>query len=173
MASGSLPAGAQGGGLRLDAVDLKILAVLQCDGRITKVKLAEAVNLSPSPCWERLKRLEQAGLIKGYQARLDLARVAPVTEVLVEVTLEHHRQDDFARFEAAMQEVPEVLDCWATGGGVDYLLRVVTPDVDSYQRLIDSLLEAEIGIDRYFTYIVTRSVKSQAPLPVERLLGAR
>lgn len=161
------------GTLRLDAVDLKILAVLQRDGRITKVGLAEAVNLSPSPCWERLKRLEQAGLIKGYQAQLDLARVAPVTEVLVEVTLEHHRQEDFARFEQAMQETPEVLDCWATGGGLDYLLRVVTADVDGYQRLIDRLLEAEIGIDRYFTYIVTRPVKSQAPLPVETLLGPR
>lgn len=159
------------GALRLDPIDLKILAVLQRDGRITKVRLADAVNLSPSPCWERLKRLEGAGLIKGYQARLDLARVAPFTEVLVEVTLQRHRQEDFLRFEQAMQETPEVLDCWATGGGLDYLLRVVAPDVDAYQRLVDRLLEAEIGIDRYFTYIVTRSVKSQAPLPVERLLG--
>lgn len=157
--------------LRLDAVDLKILRVLQCDGRITKVGLAEAVNLSPSPCWERLKRLEQAGIIKGYQARLDAAKVARFAEVLVEVTLQRHRQEDFARFEQAMRETPEVLDCWATGGGVDYLLRVVAPDIDAYQRLIDRLLEAEIGIDRYFTYIVTRSVKSQAPLPLERLLG--
>ncbi len=156
--------------LRLDSIDLAILAVLQRDGRIAKVKLAQTVNLSPSPCWERLRRLEKAGIIEGYHARVSLAPLARTAEVLVEVTLQHHRQADFERFERAVLETPEILDCWATGGGVDYLLRVVTPDIDSYQRLIDGLLAADLGIDRYFTYIVTKAVKSGAPLPLARLL---
>jgi Lrp/AsnC family transcriptional regulator of ectoine degradation len=157
---------------RLDAIDLKILSILQARGRITKLALAEAVNLSPTPCWERLKRLESAGIIKGYHARLDLEQLGAVTTVLVEVILKQHRYEDFQRFETAIRKVDEVVDAWATGGGIDYLLRVVAPDIDAYQRLIDRLLLAEIGIDRYFTYIVTRAIKS-APQPPVSLFADR
>jgi Lrp/AsnC family transcriptional regulator of ectoine degradation len=151
---------------RLDAIDLKILATLQARGRITKVALAEAVNLSPTPCWERLKRLEKAGIIKGYHAEIDLERLGTATTLLVEVILKQHRYEDFQRFEAAMRRVDEVIECYATGGGIDYLLKVVSPDIDTYQRLIDRLLLAEIGIDRYFTYVVTRTIKTAAQPPV-------
>lgn len=152
---------------RLDAIDLKILATLQTEGRTTKVALAEAVNLSPTPCWERLKRLEKAGLIKGYHALIDLEQLGAVATILVEVVLKQHRYEDFQRFEMAIRKVDEIVDCYATGGGIDYLLKVVAPDIDAYQRMIDRLLLAEIGIDRYFTYIVTRTVKSRPQPPVE------
>jgi Lrp/AsnC family transcriptional regulator of ectoine degradation len=158
--------------LRLDAIDLNILKTLQARGRITKLALAEAVNLSPTPCWERLKRLENAGIIKGYHALIDLERLGAVTTVLVEVVLKQHRYEDFQRFETAIRGIEEIVDAWATGGGLDYLLKVVTPDIDAYQRLIDRLLLAEIGIDRYFTYIVTRAVKS-APQPPVSLFAKR
>ena len=151
---------------RLDSIDLKILAVLQQQGRITKLALAEQVNLSPTPCWERLKRLEKAGIIRGYRADVDLAKLAPTTTVLVEVTLKQHRMEDFQVFERAMQRTDQVVECLATGGGIDYLLKVVTKDIDAYQRLMDELLTAEIGIDRYFTYVVTRSVKDLPQAPV-------
>lgn len=151
---------------RLDATDLRILGTLQRRGRITKTALAEEVHLSPTPCWERLKRLEQAGLIKGYHALIDLERLGAANTVLVEITLKQHRYEDFQRFETAIRRVDEVVECYATGGGVDYLLKVVAPDIDAYQRLIDRLLLAEIGIDRYFTYIVTRIVKSGPQAPV-------
>ena len=157
--------------LRLDDRDLRILALLQRDGRITKSRLAELVNLSPSPCWERLKRLEDAGLISGYHARIDLTVLAKTTAVLMEVSLKHHQLEDFDRFETHIQGIEEITDCWATGGGVDYILRVYARDVDAYQRLVDDLLMADIGIDRYFTYIVTKKVKEAAPLPLERLMG--
>jgi Lrp/AsnC family transcriptional regulator of ectoine degradation len=150
----------------LDAIDLKILAVLQKQGRITKVALAEQVSLSPTPCWERLKRLEKAGIIRGYRAEVDLAKLGATTTVLVEVALKKHRIEDFQVFERAMQRTDEVVECLATGGGIDYLLKIVAKDIDAYQRLMDELLTAEIGIDRYFTYVVTRSVKALPQAPV-------
>jgi Lrp/AsnC family transcriptional regulator of ectoine degradation len=158
--------------IKLDSIDLKILSVLQREGRITKLALAERVNLSPTPCWERLKRLEEAGVITGYVAQVELRRLAPVTTVFVEVTLHRHRQIDFTEFEAHVRSVPEILECWAVGGGVDYILKIVAADVDAYQRLIDRLLDAELGIERYFTYIVTKSVKDSVVLPIEDLMRA-
>ena len=157
---------------RLDAIDLKILAALQKEGRITKVALADQVGLSPTPCWERLKRLEQVGLIKGYHAEIDLAKLGVTTSILVEVTLKQHRYEDFQVFEQGVRNIPEIVECFATGGGIDYLLKVVTRNIDSYQRLIDGLLTADIGIDRYFTYVVTRTVKT-APQPPVELAAAR
>ena len=156
---------------RLDGVDLKILTTLQAQGRITKAALAEAAGLSPTPCWERLKRLEKAGLIKGYRAELDLDKLGRPATILVEVILKQHRYDDFQRFETAIQKVEEVVECYATGGGIDYLLKVIAPSIDAYQRLIDRLLLAEIGIDRYFTYIVTRAVKASFQPPVALFAG--
>ncbi|MFD2740388.1 Lrp/AsnC family transcriptional regulator [Sulfitobacter aestuarii] len=148
---------------KLDSYDMAILRQLQRQGRMTKRALAEAVNLTPSPCWERLKRLEDAGYISGYRALVELRKLAPVTEVLVQVTLSGHRAEDFRRFENAVQELPQVCDCWAIGGGVDYMLRLVVRDVDAYQHLMDDLLDGEIGIDRYFGYIVTKPIKSTPP----------
>ncbi len=156
---------------KLDATDLKILDAIQRDGRITKLKLAEQVGLSPTPCWMRLAKLEKAGIVTGYHARISVRAIAPVTSVLVEVTLANHRQADFDRFERVVRDVPEIIACWSVGGGVDYLLKVMTHDIDAYQRLIDSLLEREIGIDRYFTYIVTRTVKDDTVLPLSELAG--
>jgi Lrp/AsnC family transcriptional regulator of ectoine degradation len=157
---------------RLDGIDLRILEAIQRDGRITKLALAERVGLSPTPCWVRLRRLEKAGIVSGYHARIALRSVAPVATVLMEVTLASHRQADFDRFERAVRDIPGIVACWAVGGGVDYLLKVVARDIDAYQRMVDELLEREIGIDRYFTYIVTRTVKDGPVLPVTELVTA-
>lgn len=145
---------------KLDSYDLAILRTLQANGRITKVALARAVNLSPSPCWERLRRLEAGGYIVGYHASVDLRKLASVTEVLVEVTLASHQAEDFRRFESEIQDIPEIVECSATGGGIDYVMKLVVRDVDAYQRLMDRMLEAGIGIDRYFGYVVTKPVKA-------------
>ncbi|WP_245198469.1 Lrp/AsnC family transcriptional regulator [Jiella mangrovi] len=145
--------------IKLDPIDLKILGAIQREGRITKLKLAEMVGLSPTPCWNRLKRLEESGIVAGYHARIEWRLVAPQTTVLVEITLGQHRQADFDRFEKMVRDTPEIVACWSVGGGVDYVLKVVARDVDAYQRLIDGWLNREIGIARYFTYIVTRTVK--------------
>jgi Lrp/AsnC family transcriptional regulator of ectoine degradation len=159
-------------GYKLDDFDLRILDAIQRNGRITKLALAEKVGLSPTPCWIRLRKLEKAGVIAGYHARLSLRALAPVASVLVEVTLENHRQADFDRFERAVRDCPEIVACWSVGGGIDYMLKMATRDIDAYQRLIDQLLQRDLGIARYFTYIVTRTIKEEVALPVEELLAA-
>jgi len=152
---------------KLDAMDLKILAALQREGRITKLALAEKVNLSPTPCWERLKRLESAGFVRGYRADVAVEKLAPMTTAIVEVTLKQHRLEDFDRFEDTMRKTPEVLECHSTGGGIDYILKVVASDIAAYQAFIDGLLDAGLGIDRYFTYVVTRTIKEEPQAPVD------
>jgi Lrp/AsnC family transcriptional regulator of ectoine degradation len=146
--------------LKLDRYDLAILRILARDGRITKSKLAEEVNLSISPAWERVKKLEESGVIRGYRAEIDWAAAFRGSRIVVEVTLARHTAQDMRRFEARVTEAPEVAQCYATGGGVDYVLHVVSRDIDHYQRFIDSLLVDELGIEKYFTYIVTKVVKS-------------
>ncbi|RNJ42648.1 AsnC family transcriptional regulator [Mesorhizobium erdmanii] len=159
--------------LRLDPIDLKILDAIQRDGRITKLALADKVGLSPTPCWMRLRKLEKAGIVSGYHARIAMRLIAPVATVLMEVTLASHRQADFDRFERAVRDISEIVACWSVGGGVDYVLKVMARDIDAYQRLVDVLLEREIGIDRYFTYVVTKTVKDETVLPVPDLLPAQ
>ena len=156
--------------MKLDAIDLRIQAAVQADGRIIKLALAEKAGVSPTPCWMRLRKLEKAGIIAGYHAHIDVRRLAPVASVLMEVTLTNHRQADFERFERAIGALPEITACWSVGGGVDYILKIMTSDIDAYQRLVDGLLDRELGIDRYFTYIVTKTVKDETVLSLEALL---
>lgn len=149
--------------LRLDERDIAILSVLSAEGRISKTELARRVNLSATPCWERLKRLEDAGLIRGYRAEIALERLGPHVTVFVMIELDSHKAESFQGFERAIRSYDEVTACWALGGGYDYLLQAVTRDVGEYQALIDAMLAARIGLRRYFTYIVTKSVKASAP----------
>jgi len=97
--------------MKLDEIDLNILIALQDDGRITKTKLAEKVHLSVSPCHERLKRLEQAGYIEGYFAKIDIDRIVANSLVLVQIHLKQHRSEDFSKFEEAILATPEVVEC--------------------------------------------------------------
>ncbi|WP_404375611.1 Lrp/AsnC family transcriptional regulator [Vreelandella aquamarina] len=152
--------------MKLDRYDLKILDILSRDGRITKSKLAEAINLSVSPCWERVKRLEKAGVIEGYTARINADVLVPRNPVWVQIELKQHNAESFARFEALVMQTPEVTECVAVGGGVDYLVKFEARTIDSYQRLIDKWLVSEAGIERYFTYIVTKTVK-HAPIGID------
>ena len=156
--------------LKLDDRDLKMLSILGEEGRISKAELARRVNLSPDPCWERLKRLERAGLITGYRAEIALKKLAAHVVVFMAVELASHRGNDFQVFERSIERADEVVGCWAVGGGVDYILQVVARDIDSYQRLVDRLLEAHVGITRYFTYVVTKPVKLLGKLPLEQLI---
>ncbi|MDR6307361.1 Lrp/AsnC family transcriptional regulator of ectoine degradation [Pacificitalea manganoxidans] len=157
--------------IRLDDRDLAILRVLSREGRITKTELAERIGLSPTPCWDRLKKLEKAGLIAGYRAEIDLRQLGPSVTVFVACELAGHTAARMRQFEAAVQGYDEITACWALGGGYDYLMQVVTRDIDAYQRLIDELLDAQVGLERYFTYIVTKPVKSAGAPPFDALLG--
>jgi Lrp/AsnC family transcriptional regulator of ectoine degradation len=149
--------------LNLDATDIRILSALQKHGQLSKTKLAEIVNLSPTPCWARLAKLKAAGFIRGYHADVALDRVCDFAQVVVTLSLKHHRKFDFDRFEGHIRKLDEVTECIATGGGMDYVLNVFTPSLTAFQELMETLLAAELGIDRYMTYIVTRQVKSAQP----------
>lgn len=157
--------------MKLDQRDIAILKVLSEEGRIAKTALAERVGLSATPCWDRLRKLEKAGLIEGYRAEIALKKLGPHVTVFVAAELADHTAARFRAFEAAMRSYDEVVACWALGGGFDYLLQIVTRDIDAYQRLIDEMLDARIGLARYFTYVVTKPVKGPAPPPFEALLG--
>jgi Lrp/AsnC family transcriptional regulator, regulator of ectoine-degradation genes len=147
----------------LDAADIRILCALQQHGPLSKSKLAELVGLSPTPCWARLARLKEAGFIRGYHADLALDRIVDLCKVVVTVSLKSHSKSDFDRFEEQVRRRHEVVDCVATGGGMDYVMTVVTTSLPAFQRLMDEMLSADLGIDRYMTYIATREVKSAQP----------
>jgi transcriptional regulator, AsnC family len=147
----------------LDATDIRILSAVQAHGQLSKTRLAEIVNLSPTPCWARLSRLRAAGYIRGYHADIALERVIDATRVVVMVSLTHHRKVDFDRFEAHVKVVDEIINCVSTGGGVDYVMTVVSPGLSAFQALMDDLLSAELGIDRYTTYFATRLIKAEQP----------
>lgn len=152
--------------MKLDRIDIKILAELQKDGRITNVELAGLVNLSPSPCLMRVKKLQAEGYITGYSAQVNIAKLGQTLIVFTEVTLKNHRQIDFARFLAAIEKVDSVVECHLVSGGYDYLLKFVTAGISEYQAIMERLTDMDIGIDKYFSFVVLKSpiVKSHMPL---------
>lgn len=158
------------GARTLDRIDLRILAALQTDGRITNAALAERVGLSPSPCLERVRRLEQAGFIRRYAAEIDLSPVARMVTVFAEVTLASHTQADFARFEAALAAEPAVVEAHCVGGGIDYVLRFVARDIADYHETSERLLASVPGVANMTSYVAIRCVKPDTGLPLERLV---
>jgi DNA-binding Lrp family transcriptional regulator len=154
---------------KLDRIDLKILAQLQAQGRLSNVDLAVAVGLSPSPCLQRTKRLEQAGYISGYGAQLDLVKLGEVVVVFTEMTLNDHRRSDFARFEAAVARIDEVIECHLVSGGYDYLLKFVTRGISHYQTVIEAMLDQGLGIEKYFSYIVIKTPVQKLGYPLSQL----
>jgi len=151
---------------KLDRIDINILIQLQENGAVSNQQLAEQVGLSPSPCLQRVKRLEKAGYITGYGARIDVAKLTDTVTIFTEVTLVDHRIDDFTKFEANIRNVDELMECHLVSGGYDYLLRFLTRSIAHYQERMESLLRRNIGIEKYFSYIVIKSpiVKNAAPL---------
>ena len=151
---------------KLDRIDIKILHELQKNGRITNVELAELVNLSPSPCLMRVKKLQAEGYISGYSAQINLAKLGQMLTVFTEITLKNHRQLDFARFLSVVEKIDQVIECHLVSGGYDYLLKFVTAGIGEYQTIMERLSDMEIGIDKYFSFVVLKSpiVKSHMPL---------
>ena len=147
------------GSLRLDQLDLRILSRLQQDGRATNQELADAVGLSASPCLQRVKRLEKAGIISSYSAHIDLAKVCRHVDVIAAVTLNSHGLDDFLSFEKMVLSMRFVVECTKVSGPIDYLVRFVCPDVSSYQMLSDELLKLGPKIGNLSSYIVLKSTK--------------
>jgi Lrp/AsnC family leucine-responsive transcriptional regulator len=153
----------------LDRTDLRILAVLQREGRIANAELAERVQLSPSPCLRRVARLEAEGVIAGYGARLDAARVGLGLQAFVRVQLSRHDRDAITRFAELVQSWPEVVACYALTGDMDYLLQVFVEDLQHFSAfLMDRLLNAA-GVDDVNSSFVLREVKAPGALPLGHL----
>ena len=150
---------------KLDERDIQILVILQKEGRITKTALADKLNLSLTPSWDRLQRLEQAGIIESYGAILSSSFLDDFHLVITEVELESHKQGEFNRFEQAIVEFDEVLSCWSVGGALDYVLKVLVKDVVEYQSFIKKVLNADIGLNRYFSYAVLNTIKDSNQIP--------
>jgi DNA-binding Lrp family transcriptional regulator len=158
--------------LKLDRFDLRILCQLQKNGRISNVDLADAVGLSASPCLVRVKRLEQCGYVGGYGARIVLEKLGDTLIVFTKVTLCDRRREDLVRFETSIRSVDEIVECHLINGGHDYLLKFITRGVQHYQELVERLLERNIGIEKYFSYIVIKSQFVKAHYPIEQLLAS-
>ncbi|UWM84779.1 Lrp/AsnC family transcriptional regulator [Rhizobium sp. SRDI969] len=155
--------------MKLDRTDIKILHVLQQNGRMTNVELAEVVNLSPSPCLMRVKKLQSEGYIEGYTAQINVAKLGPALLVFTEVTLKNHRQTDFARFLTAIEKIEQLIECHVISGGYDYLLKFVATGIGEYQEIMERLVELDVGIDKYFSYVVLKSPIRRAQLPLTKL----
>src|SRR6202022_1327051 len=131
----------------IDEMDFKIMKRLQLDARISNVRLAEDVHLSPSACLERVKALEKAGLIRRYVAEFDLTKICSTVTLLGEGILKNPREADFERFLAAIRKRNEVLECYKIGGRIDYLMRVLCRDIDHYNELSDYMSGGDFGVE--------------------------
>ncbi len=155
--------------LKLDALDRKILALLQEDARRPNVDLAQAVGLSPSPCLRRVKRLERDGYIDAYRAVLRRERVGLGFSVFVGVKIDGHANERALGFEKAVVAMPEVVACHLVSGEADYFLEIVVPDLDHYRRfLVEKLLDLPI-VREVRSNIAIQTLKAGAPLPLGHL----
>ena len=150
----------------LDKIDRRILGILQADGRIANVDLAERIGLSPASAGERLKRLQRDGFIEGYSARLNPHQLGLGLLVFVEVLLDKTTPDVFERFATAVRRAPEVLECHMVAGGFDYLVKTRVADMAAYRRFLGDVLLTLPGVRETRTYAAMEEVKRDAPLPI-------
>jgi Lrp/AsnC family leucine-responsive transcriptional regulator len=150
----------------LDRIDLKILNVLQADGRMSNLKLAEAVTLSPTAVLARVQRLARDGYILGYEARLDPVKLGMGMLVFVEVLLDRTTPNVFDAFKAAVQAHPQILECHMVAGGFDYLVKTRVADMQAYRDFAGGVLWQLPGVRETRTYAVMEEVKNTARLPL-------
>jgi Lrp/AsnC family leucine-responsive transcriptional regulator len=150
----------------VDKIDLRILRALQADGRISNLKLAESVHLSPTAVLERVKRLTREGFILGYEARLNPDQLGAGLMVFIEVVLDRTTHDAMSIFKAAVQVRPEILECHLVAGGFDYLIKTRVADMQAYREFVGSVIWALPGVRETRTYAVMEEVKNTTMLPI-------
>jgi Lrp/AsnC family leucine-responsive transcriptional regulator len=151
---------------RIDDTDRRILRVLQTDGRISNQDLALRCNLSPSACSDRLRRLREQGVISGYAALLDPAKVDRALLIFVEVVLDRTTGEVFEAFAAAARRSPEVMECHMVAGGFDYLIKARVRDMAAYRRFLGEVLVEMPGVRETRTYAVLEEIKTSMSLPI-------
>jgi Lrp/AsnC family leucine-responsive transcriptional regulator len=152
--------------LQLDSIDWNILGLLQADARMSNVELAKAVGLSPSPCLNRVRALEEAGYISRYVTLLDALRVGLKVSVFIQVTLERQIESALERFENAIRGRPEVMECYLMTGDADYLIRVVVADIQVLEEFILKFLTKLPGVGNIKSSFALKQVKYQTALPL-------
>ncbi len=152
--------------MSLDAIDRRLLAALQDNGRLSATELAEKVGLTTSPCLRRIRNLEEAGVIQGYSTVIDQTKVGLPVSVFVSVKLERQREDTMLRFEEAIRRSPEVVECYLMTGTRDYLLRVVARDLTGYERFLKQTLTRLDGVASIESSFALAQVKHSSALPI-------
>jgi Lrp/AsnC family transcriptional regulator, leucine-responsive regulatory protein len=150
----------------LDRIDYAILATLQNNGRISNVELSRQVNLSPSPCLERVKRLENEGFIEGYVAKLNATRLNRGTSAFIQVTLNRTTGDVFDNFRDMVVNIPDVVECHMVAGGFDYLIKLRISGMESYREVLTRLVDLP-GVAQTHTYMVIEEVKRDQGVPID------
>ncbi|MCP8892065.1 Lrp/AsnC family transcriptional regulator [Sphingomonas faeni] len=150
----------------LDKWDRRILMILQQDASLSTAAVAEAVGLSTSPCWRRIDRLEREGIIKRRVALVDRAKVGLKAQVFAQVKLNAHGRANLDEFSAAIRDVPEVLECHVLMGSVDFMLRIVAADIESYERLFFERLSQLPGVQEINSTVALSEIKHTTALPV-------
>ncbi|MBJ2347757.1 MULTISPECIES: Lrp/AsnC family transcriptional regulator [Pseudomonas] len=157
--------------MKLDGYDRKILTALQRDGRLSNVQLAEEIGLSPSPCLRRVRMLEEAGVIRGYQAILDRDEVGLGMTIFVGIKVERHTDERAEAFRQAVTALPEVISAFLVSGESDFLLQVVVPDLRAYDRFVTGKLLKLPGVSDIRSNFAINTVKAPGPLPLGHLAG--
>jgi len=156
----------QGGAVPLDHYERSILIALQEDGRLTNQDLARRVGLSPSACWRRVKRLEDAGVILRYTAILDPKKVGLGETVFAHVSMVRHSRTSAIEFAELMREQPEVMECFFTTGAADIILRVATPSVAAYDDFLENVIFNASGVSQVHSDFALRQIKYETALPL-------
>lgn len=151
---------------KLDAIDRKILQTLQREARISNVDLARRVHLSPTPCFERVRRLEEGGYIQRYVAQLDPQKLGMGLLAFVEVSLDKTNPTAFDRFRDTVADMSEVQECHMVAGGFDYLLKVRVTDMASYRKFLGDRVSSLPGVNRTHTYFVMEETKATQEIPI-------
>ncbi|MBI4694815.1 MAG: Lrp/AsnC family transcriptional regulator [Gammaproteobacteria bacterium] len=149
-----------------DRIDRAILHALQSDGRLSNVALATKVNLSESAVLRRVRQLEEAGVIAGYAMLVDQAKVGYPSDVFVQISLHRQQGEDLEKFEAAVRDVPEVMECYLMTGDADYLLRVVASDAADFERIHTRILTRLPGVARVRSSFSLRTVVKKSEVPI-------
>lgn len=157
--------------LKLDRIDINILAKLQQNSGLTNVELSDLVGLSPSPCLKRVRRLEKLGYITSYNAQINLGKLTDYIIVFTEISLSDHGKEDFLRFEAAIAKCLNVQECHLIGGKFDYLIKFVSPSIQHYQEMMESFLDGDIGVAKYASNVVVKPVTFRPSVPIEEIMS--
>jgi len=152
--------------VKLDGVDLKILKILQDEGRISNLELSQQIGLSPAPTLERVKKLEKAGVIKGYQAVLDLYKLGLGTETFMQVSLAYNKQNAIDNFMEQIAKIDEIVECYQITGASDFILRILVKDVSAYEQLVREKLSKVSEITNMQTMVILSTIKKARPFYV-------